>query len=268
MKKFLFSMMTVTYVFLLLFSAVCCSNKISSISDLKRFSDMQKRADKIEVDFDNGTQEGFLFTITDESEISDIMEIISTSSLESCGKIDAPAPLGNTYITIYQGVKTYHLGVYYALQDDEFYRFTTRNLYNKIYELATKYQTLQEKESQDYVLRISADKQVYSANEKILIDITLKNESGVDVEISYHYPSFFVPESLTGEFPDVEQSSEIAVLSFKNGEMIHLTESVEDYFRVGHHELKYHAVFSLGRQASESEVVVVSSNSIEFSIVA
>jgi len=54
------------------------------------------------------------------------------------------------------------------------------------------------------------------------------------------------------------------VVGFKNGDTIHLTERVEDYFSVGQHELNYRALFYI---CGETEPVVVNSNLIEFSVV-
>ncbi|MBE7088632.1 MAG: hypothetical protein E7370_03840 [Clostridiales bacterium] len=121
-----------------------------------------------------------------------------------------------------------------------------------------------EQENQAYVLKIAAGKKVYNIEEEIFIDILLENHSGKDVEIAYYMPNLVVPESLTGEFPAIEQSPEMAKIFFKNGDTIHLTERVEDYFSVGQHELNYRALFYI---CGETEPVVVNSNLIEFSVV-
>lgn len=136
MKKFITAVFAVLSSCILLFSSVGCSDEISSITDVEWYSDMRKQTDKIDVDFDNDTQEIFKFSITDEEEIGEIMEIIFSDTLLDLGKQLKP-PGNNTYITIYQGEKAYILSVLYIEVGDKLYAFSTRALSNKIYALAS-----------------------------------------------------------------------------------------------------------------------------------
>lgn len=129
-------------------------------------------------------------------------------------------------------------------------------------------------EMQDYILKISADKEVYSVKEEILIDITLENRSGADVEIAY-YSSLVCPDSPTGQFPATGEQSPITTKRiFKNGEIIRMTDRLGGYFPVGQHELKYRAVFYLSWETTEfgyditDDKVSVVSNTINFSVTA
>ncbi len=132
-------------------------------------------------------------------------------------------------------------------------------------------------EIQDYVLKIAADKQVYAKDEDIVIDITLENRSGADVEIAYYL--LFYPESSTGQFPEIELApvtTELAPVTtkrlFKNGNTIHETARLGGCFLVGHHELKYRAVFYLTWKMTEfgyetgDNGVEVWSNVIKFAV--
>lgn len=138
MKKVLFAIMSVLFgsVFLMAFAG--CSDSIVSITDIERYSDMQSRADKIDVDFDNGTQESFPFTITDVEEIAEIMDIIFTTSLSYGGKSKEVPPLGNTSLTVYSAEKSYTLGVHFIFEGENYYSFSTSELAEKITALATE----------------------------------------------------------------------------------------------------------------------------------
>ena len=124
-------------VFLAAFAA--CSDKISSIRDIKNYSDMQNQADKIDVEFDNGTQDGYLFTITDEEEIAEIMSIIFNTPISYGGKRNEIPPMGNTFLTIYQGEKTYTLGHRFITEGENYYFFQTSELAEKLATLAMAY---------------------------------------------------------------------------------------------------------------------------------
>lgn len=124
-----------------IFSA-CAENPHNDTSDFERifdidfYADMQKEADKIEVVFDNGTQERFKFSITDESDIEEIMDIIFADTLIDLGTQLKP-PGFNTYISVYQGEKVYSLSVIFITVKGRLYTFSTRNLSDKIFDLAT-----------------------------------------------------------------------------------------------------------------------------------
>ncbi len=139
MKKFLFAAISVALGCTLLLSFAGCSKDLSSIREIERFSDMQDWADKIEVDFDNGTQDGYSFTITDEEEIAEIMRIIFNTSLSYGGKENEIPPMGNTFLTVYQGEKTYTLGHRFIPDGETYYAFQTNELADQMTLLAEKY---------------------------------------------------------------------------------------------------------------------------------
>lgn len=126
-------------------------------------------------------------------------------------------------------------------------------------------------EMQNYVLKISTDKQIYENGEDIIIDITLKNQSGADIEIGYYF--LFYPESFTGQFPEYEVAPVTTKRLFKNGETIHETARLGECFLVGHHELKYRAVFYLTWKMTEfgyentDDMIEVWSNTVEISVI-
>lgn len=142
MKQDIWTMRKIILVF-----TVCCilfgicavtagCSSIERITDIDFYADMQRQTDKIDVDFDNGTQEGFKFTLTDENDIEEIMDIIFSDTLNDLGKEPQP-PGGNTYITVYQGEKAYSLSVHFITVNGRLYTFSTRRLSDKILELAT-----------------------------------------------------------------------------------------------------------------------------------
>ena len=100
---------------------------------------MQSQADKIDVEFDNGTQDGYFFTIINEEEIAEIMNIIFNTSISYGGKQNEIPPMGNTFLTVYQGEKTYTLGHRFILDGENYYSFQTSELAEKITALATAY---------------------------------------------------------------------------------------------------------------------------------
>ncbi len=139
MKKFFVAIIfaVISCVFFAAFAG--CSDRISSITDIERFSDMQCQADKIKVDFDNGTQAGFPFTVTDKDEVTAIMDLIFNTPLNYGGKLKEIPPLGNTVLTVYQGEKTYTLGKYFIAEGENYYSFSTNELAVQIDLIAEKY---------------------------------------------------------------------------------------------------------------------------------
>lgn len=135
MKKFISAVFAVLLSCILPVALIGCSDNISSVTDIERFSDMQKQTDKIDVDFDNATGEGFKFSITDAQEIEAIMDIIFSDTLSDLGKQPCP-PGSNSSITIYQGEKSYCLSTLYIAVNGNLYTFSTRDLSDKIYNLA------------------------------------------------------------------------------------------------------------------------------------
>ncbi|MCH5196387.1 MAG: hypothetical protein J1F28_06720 [Oscillospiraceae bacterium] len=133
MKKVFITLVAAALGCLLLLSG--CSKKISSITDIERYSDMQKNADKIDVKFDNYSGEPFRFTITNEDDLEEIMEILFSETLSYLGE---EFPVGdNTFITIYQGEKSYSLSVRFISENEKYYGFSPAKLQPKIKAIAT-----------------------------------------------------------------------------------------------------------------------------------
>ena len=61
------------------------SKEITTISDFSKFADMTRETDKIEVEFDNYSGYPFYFTIEDQEDIEDIMNIIFSASFTKMG---------------------------------------------------------------------------------------------------------------------------------------------------------------------------------------
>lgn len=135
MKKFLIVFIIVILSFTLLVATVGCTKNISSITDVKRFADMQKTADKIEVDFENGRPGGFKFTITDEGEIEEVMNALFSSTLHKESDGARVPPGANTVIRIYQGEKMYKLNQHYVFENGSLYH-VSNELGSQIYKLA------------------------------------------------------------------------------------------------------------------------------------
>ena len=137
MKRTFIALVASVFSCLLLFAFAGCSDKVLFITDLEHYSDMQRQTDKIDVHFDNGTQEGFYFSITEKNEIEEVMEIIFSISVSNRIDPNFAAP-DNTSITIYQGEKSYSLGVRFVDDNNSRYYFCTGgNLAEKLHNLAT-----------------------------------------------------------------------------------------------------------------------------------
>lgn len=107
---------------------------IENIVDFSNYSTMEQHADRIEVTFDNNTGVPFYFTIEDEEDIDDIMEIIFTSSFKKNGKETNDG--SHTSIKIIQGEKAYVLHTSSNKNGDYYYSFSTTELLDKVAELA------------------------------------------------------------------------------------------------------------------------------------
>lgn len=120
----------------MLFTLFGCvaDKKIQSITDFSKFSNMTRQTDKILVEFDNYTGDPFYFTIEDQEEIDEIMEIIFSSSFK---KMEKEANGGDhTSITIVQGEEEYHMHTFMNKEGTCYYSFSTTDLQLKINELA------------------------------------------------------------------------------------------------------------------------------------
>ena len=112
-----------------------CAKKIENINDFSKFSDMTQTTQRIEVEFDNASGVPFYFTIEDQTDIDEIMNIIFSSTFENRGQ-DGRFAGSNTSISIVQGEKTYNLHPVINKEGKNYYAFATNELQNKINELA------------------------------------------------------------------------------------------------------------------------------------
>jgi len=116
------------------FSVFACSKSVSKITDMKRFSDMQKTADRIDVEFDNHSGRAYEFSIENAKDIAEIMEILFSESLVNL-KGSYP-PGNNTYITVIQGENEYTLSVRINKENKNYYSFASNALETKINDIA------------------------------------------------------------------------------------------------------------------------------------
>lgn len=126
--------------FVAVFAVAVCL-KIQSfkyITDIEGFADMQSGGDKIEVNFENGTQFGFNFTIEDKEDIEDIVNTVLTTRLTNLGKNSPDAPGDNTNFTVYQGDNAYRIALSGVWSNDNRYAFSTNDLRDKINTIATE----------------------------------------------------------------------------------------------------------------------------------
>ncbi|MBQ7913856.1 MAG: hypothetical protein IJ308_09025, partial [Clostridia bacterium] len=110
--------------------------EVKTITDIERYADMKQEADKIEVEFDNNTGVPVLFTIEDQNEIQEIMQLIFDAELVDRGKEMYDGD--NTNIAIIQGDKEYRMSVRMNKENDRYYAFATDDLQVKIRTLASQ----------------------------------------------------------------------------------------------------------------------------------
>lgn len=121
----------------LLFAMVGCSDTktVEYITDIEGYETMQQGGDKIEVYFENGTRYGFPFTIEEQIDIDEIVNLLLSTRLEKLG--DGPvAPGDNTHFTVYQGDKAYGIALSGVTSNGDRYGFTSNDLRKKISEIA------------------------------------------------------------------------------------------------------------------------------------
>ncbi len=111
-----------------------CAKEITTISDFSAFSDMTRETDKIEVSFDNHSGSPFNFTIEDDAQIDEIMEIIFTSTFKNLGSELFAGD--NTTLRIIQGEREYNLHFAINKEGKNYYAFETDELQTGITELA------------------------------------------------------------------------------------------------------------------------------------
>ncbi len=128
--------MTVVALFLACFIFGCASS-VEKITDIERFKQMTAQTDRIDVDFDNYTGKSFEFSITDKTQIEEIMDMVLNTPLKDMGT-DSPFDGGHTSITIVQGEKEFTLNINVFKGGKHFYSFTVKDLQTKIRQLATE----------------------------------------------------------------------------------------------------------------------------------
>lgn len=108
--------------------------KVGTVTDFSKFSNMTRETSKIEVTFDNNTGAPFYFTIEDQENIDEIMNIIFTDTFENMGE---EVNDGNhSSIKIIQGERIYDMSLSANKEGKYYYSFSTTDLYDKIIELA------------------------------------------------------------------------------------------------------------------------------------
>lgn len=132
MKKTLSLILALITLLLCLFG---CTKKINTITDFSKFYDMtQYGTDKIEVTFDNYSGSPFYFTVEQQEDIDEIMDIIFSSSFTKMGKEMNGGD--HTSMKIIQGEKEYKLHAFMNKEGQYYYSFSTTDLLTKIQELA------------------------------------------------------------------------------------------------------------------------------------
>ena len=120
-------------------------NKIvNTITDFSKFSGMTRTTDKINVEFDNYSGYPFYFTIEEQNDIDEIMDIIFSSEFN---KMQKEANAGDhTSITIIQGEKEYRVHAFMNKEGEHYYSFSTTELQLKLNELAREAGAFEESE--------------------------------------------------------------------------------------------------------------------------
>ena len=136
MKKFFVPLLLTVLCCLSILGLAGCKAKVSTITDIDRYSQMTSAADKIDVCYDCGAEDYLRFTVTDEADIAEIMEILFSDTLSNQGKQLPPQGL-NTFIVIYQGENSYSVDVHQIYYNQRLYTFSTSRLADKITALAS-----------------------------------------------------------------------------------------------------------------------------------
>ena len=108
--------------------------EVNTITDFSKFADMTRETDKIDVEFDNYSGYPFYFTIEDQEDIEEIMDIIFSASFTKMGT--EPNAGDHTSITIIQGEKEYKMHAFMNKEGQYYYSFSNTDLLTKIQELA------------------------------------------------------------------------------------------------------------------------------------
>lgn len=115
-------------------------------------------------------------------------------------------------------------------------------------------------------LSVEINKNVFTADEDILIDISLKNENSFDVEIAYFLLFNLIAPTASG-YLEEEIPQYPAYKQIKSGETFHVKKYVDGYFEPGVHEIKYNAVFYLNWGKDNEQTIELSSNIVKFEII-
>ncbi len=111
-----------------------CKKSINYITDIPEYKKLTKEVDKIEVQYDTNDGYTFDFTIDDQDELNEIMDLILNTKLEKSTIMDG----GHTVLYIYKDSKVYRVSVSSVGYKDLVYAFETSGLYYKIEEIYTK----------------------------------------------------------------------------------------------------------------------------------
>ena len=117
-------------------------------------------------------------------------------------------------------------------------------------------------EAGDFILTISTKKASFNKDEEIKIEISLKNQSGDDLEIAYYF--LIIPHIPTAtDYPAMaEMPPEPYKRNFLKDEIIQMTNDLGGYFDLGRHEIKYKATFYLDFGESNESQVEIWSNTV------
>lgn len=121
-----------------MFAFVGCaaaSDAIKTITDIAGYADMQAGGDRIDVQFENGTQYGFRFQIEEKTDLDEIVNLVLTTGLTNLGNVPI-APGDNTCFTIYQSTKTYVIPLGGIRVNGDLYVFSSSDLRDKINAIA------------------------------------------------------------------------------------------------------------------------------------
>ena len=119
-------------------------------------------------------------------------------------------------------------------------------------------------QAEDFVLTITLDKMTYGRHEDIIINISLENKSGEDLEIGYYF--LFVLDSPTGMFPAIDPPQDLTMKNFKDKETIYDTENLRGYFEAGVHEIVCRTTFYIKGVQSEEMTRRIRSNTITITV--
>ena len=137
MKKVVKINFCVLFLTMVLFLMGCSNTKINNILDIERYEDLSTEVSEIAVSYDIGEASPFEFKISNEEEISEIMDIILNTNLI---KTNSSSDGGHTNITLITNKKEYNILISQIKEKGNYYCFENDNLYNKISDLKVIYE--------------------------------------------------------------------------------------------------------------------------------